>query len=885
MPTINDPLFARQWHFALMGDIRTIWNEYSGAGVTVGVYDDGLQYLHPDLDGNYDGSLHFVYNGETYDPDPILEIPGIDADGHGTSVAGLIAAEAGNGIGGVGVAWGASLTGVNLLSDDRLSSGTDAAYASYRHAASFDIMSNSWGYDPYFYDFLNRSDPTSVGAATEAAFGYATANGRDGLGTVIVKAAGNEAANANGEGINGSRFVVSVAALTSTGAVTSYSNYGTNILVSAGAASVTTDLLGGNGYNTTNSTAGNYASDFGGTSAATPLVSGVVALMMEANETLGWRDVREILATSAALTGSGRGGAAGFEVEGFTSQRGATLGSGDTWNGGGHAISRDYGFGRVDAFAAVRMAEVWSLWHAAPKTSANEATISYSTPGDFNVSAVNGTNKPSLAVTEQMWIDHIDVTVTFAFAPFDPQSGVGVDFTLVAPDGTRFLFGSASDAVVGQNDVLDTSGGFTWTFGVALALGMDTRGTWTLDVEGRGLGGNHGNITDFTLDFYGALPESGGNNVHHITKDFLTITGAGAANWNAGRDRVLTDDNGGTDWINLASIAGAVSLTLGSLGKLLVGGQLWATLTDGAQFENVVTGDGADRVTGSILANEIRGMRGNDVVEGMAGNDTLYGGTGDDRLSGGDDADMLYGDTGNDTLDGGAGNDVIRAGTGRDTVLLGEGNDTYYDDTTSGDDAGDTVLGGEGGDNLIGGVGADSLSGEAGNDNITGGTGQETLSGGAGADYVDGGAGNDSILGGDDGDFLTGGADRDRVFGDAGDDTVSGGSGNDTLNGGSGADIIVGQAGSDLLTGGAGADVFVFAAGFGADVIRDFQDNLDTLRFAPALKGAISTVEDFVAEFATASRGSVIFDFGDGNRLTVMGHITLAALYDDIVFA
>jgi subtilisin family serine protease len=354
--TFSDPRVGQQWHLKLLGDINTIWNEYSGAGVTVGLYDDGLQYDHPDLNDNYDPSLHFSYGGEVYDPYPINLAPGADADGHGTAVAGIIAGEAGNGLGGVGVAWGATLTAVNLLEDPRFHGGTpltdERELAAYRHAASFDIMSNSWGYDAYgFFDFLNRADENSFGSATEDAFGYAVENGRGGLGTLIVKSAGNDAANANGEGINGSRFVIDVAALNAAGHVQSYSNYGTNILVSAGAAAVTTDLLGVNGYNTATGTTGDYASDFGGTSAAAPVVTGVIALMLEANQNLGWRDVREILATSAALTGSVVTGNQDYEVSGTYFQSSAQWNavtrthyqSFDTWNDGGRGYSLDTG--------------------------------------------------------------------------------------------------------------------------------------------------------------------------------------------------------------------------------------------------------------------------------------------------------------------------------------------------------------------------------------------------------------------------------------------------------------------------------------------------------------------------------------------------------------
>jgi Ca2+-binding RTX toxin-like protein len=720
MPTINDPLFASQWHFALMGDIRTIWNEYSGAGVTVGVYDDGVQHDHPDLINNYDGSLHFSNGFGVFDPYPINVFPGIDADGHGTSVSGLIAAEAGNGIGGVGVAWGARVTGVNLLSDPIIANNPDVEIDSYHYARNFDIMSNSWGYDPYFYDFLNRSDPNSIAAITEAAFADPAGNGRGGLGTVIVKAAGNEATNANGEGINGSRYVVSVAALTQTGAVTDYSNYGTNILISAGAASVTTDLTGANGYATTGGAAGNYTNTFSGTSAATPVVSGVVALMLDANENLGWRDVREVLATSAALTGSGLGNAAGFEVEGFTSQ-----GSG-TWNGGGHAISRDYGYGRVDAFAAVRMAEVWGLWTDEAQTSVNEASTSIqATYGFQELEFGSGpTNiETSLTVGDAIEIEHIDITLRLNYYSDFNGRDLYADFFLLAPDNTRFEVLRSFDLVDTENPQ-PISDDITWTFGIAHALGMSSAGVWKIGVEGDPSQSFFGRLLEVTLDFFGSPVAPNNDDVHHITKDFLRITGAATAGWNGGRDRVLTDDNGGVDWINMSAIAGNAELTLQQNGTIRVAGVQWATLTDGRQFEHVVTGDGADRVGGNASANALHGMRGDDVLQGFDGADTLDGGAGNDRLLGGLADDTLTGGKGYNALFGGAGNDMV-----------------------NGVDGSGTLRGEAGNDSITGGGAADRLDGGAGNDTLVGGGGNDLLTGGLGADVFvfNAGSGHDRI--------------------------------------------------------------------------------------------------------------------------------------------
>ena len=85
--------------------------------------------------------------------------------------------------------------------------------------------------------------------------------------------------------------------------------------------------------------------------------------MLEANPELGWRDVQTILAASARHIGA-------ISAPRLVSleTRPWTFNKATTWNGGGYHFSYDYGFGLVDALAAVRLAETWT----AQSTSANE---------------------------------------------------------------------------------------------------------------------------------------------------------------------------------------------------------------------------------------------------------------------------------------------------------------------------------------------------------------------------------------------------------------------------------------------------------------------------------------------------------------------------------
>ena len=192
----------------------------------------------------------------------------------------------------------------------------------------------------------SRRSPRSIGTAVEA--------GRGGLGTTIVKAAGNarlDRYDVNADPWTNDTRQVIVAAVDRDGFVSAYSSYGAAVLVSAFGTPgqvVTTDRIGACRLR-----GRDYTRSFNGTSAATPMVSGVVALMYEAEP--GPRLARRAvdprrLGAPRRLGGRRRARRA----------RSATPGPGTaptTWNGGGQHFSNDYGYGLVDALrggAAVR---------------------------------------------------------------------------------------------------------------------------------------------------------------------------------------------------------------------------------------------------------------------------------------------------------------------------------------------------------------------------------------------------------------------------------------------------------------------------------------------------------------------------------------------------
>ncbi|WP_316233848.1 S8 family serine peptidase, partial [Bradyrhizobium sp. SZCCHNPS2010] len=352
LPT--DTLFDSEW-FLRTASVLPVWNDYTGAGVNVAVFDPSgnVDFSNPDFVYNAGRSIRT--NGS----------PGVDQVGtHATLVAGVIGADR-DGQGAVGVAYGATISSVAIPQD------AAAGLGNLLDWSQFDVVNNSWTFSVPFVDNFLRN-PSYLSAYTNA-----VANGRGGLGTILVFAGGNERAQGRTtEDLNetNSLFGITVGGINATTDLGSlvisgrpFSEAGSSILVSAPANNISSD-----GVVRTN----DYGQQFGattettqGTSFATPIVSGVVALMLQANPKLGYRDVQQILAYSAEKVNDPTPTATD-PYNYWTSNGGAN------WNGTGLHYSQDYGFGEADARAAVRLAETWQ----AQQTYANLVQSAVQTP-------------------------------------------------------------------------------------------------------------------------------------------------------------------------------------------------------------------------------------------------------------------------------------------------------------------------------------------------------------------------------------------------------------------------------------------------------------------------------------------------------------------------
>ena len=452
-------------------------------------------------------------------------------------------------------------------------------------------------------------------------FEAASWSGRAGLGTIILKAAGNERRDvnnevfrdANDETANVSRHAVAVGAILHTGFVTAYSTPGANLLVSAPAGPslpgldqvITTDRVGELGYNPTDPIPSGQPdyTGFNGTSAAAPVVSGVVALMLQANPHLGWRDVQTILAYSARHVGSGIDVAPPTPNPPVSNELNTwKFNNAGDWNGGGLHFSRDYGFGLVDAFAAVRLAETWKVGSPVAQTSSNEQSAT-AVPLPGSTITTGATTIVTFNISDAIRLEDVYLTLGLGFS--DVRQ---LEITLQSPGETESEIWKGGGS---ENKALPAS----WTFASREFFGESAIGTWTLTITNNGPTPS-GTLTP-TLTAYGAADE--GNVTYVYTDEFDEFGFLDERDTLAGTS--------GIDTLNAAAVTGGslIDLVPGSSDTLIAGETVTIELGEGP-IENAIGGDGNDTLIGNTVDNMLFGERGFDRLVGGAGNDTIDGG-------------------------------------------------------------------------------------------------------------------------------------------------------------------------------------------------------------------------------------------------------------------
>lgn len=611
----DDGFATAEWH---LYTTRTVfaWGEATGKGVKVGVFDTGIDATNPDLKPNVRTDLGRDTLTLTTGGAPVT-----DTDNHGTLVAGVIAA-ARDDKGVIGVAYDAQL--VSLYSPGKYGDNLlKEIVNAYQYAKSLDVLNNSWGYGNLlradakwaFYD--NANDPAFAPAFK--ALQELAAEGRNGLGTVVVQSAGNGynyGDDTNLHNFQNSRYIITVGATDHEGSSSYFSTSGASILVAApGGAGhgdyssiITTDRTGEAGLNDIN------AAFADGTSFSAPIVSGIVAMMLEANPKLGYRDVQQILAYSARQTD-------------FTSNEVVANGASD-WNGGGMEFvygAQTTGFGQVDALAAVRLAKTWT---GTPQTVANTVEVIATQSANLAIPDASRTGVSSaINVTSDMVVERVDVGINITH-PFIGDLQV----KLTSPSGTTsYLLQRPADGALsafdsGQQDL-------HFTLDTVLNWGETATGKWTINVADLGAK-DTGVFVDWTLDLIG----------HAATKDNTYIyTDLFSALVRLDPSRgVLNDRDGGNDTINISPLTLSAYLDLsGATVSSINGGKL--AITAGTTVRNAFGGAGDDTIIANVLGGTLHGMDGDDRLTGGAGSDVLDGGEENDILSGGGGTDFaLY---------------------------------------------------------------------------------------------------------------------------------------------------------------------------------------------------------------------------------------------------
>jgi kexin len=458
----GDPLFDKQWYIKADGtptnpsgvssvvgndlnlfDVYRKYMGYNGGNpIIIQIVDSGIDVNHEDLKDNID-LMRSLDNSRQGEP-----IPGGFFKPHGTMLAGIAAARAFNNVGIRGVAPFAKIAGSNWLVDQSLD-GLEAAWLGGYGANEIAVSNNSWGryytIDTFYEDILAKG----------------VKNLRGGKGRVYVFASGNSRAynaDANTQYILNNRFPIVVGALTVENKVAEYSTPGANLWITAygGSASfdtgptIATTYITGESQNTWSEDINkNYTYAMAGSSAAAPMVSGCIALMLEACPKLSWRDVKYILAKSAKKVDS----------------------SSSNWitNSAGFNFNRDYGFGLIDTKKAI------DICKNGYKNLGKEIKVSVATSmGDI---PINGTKELSIGVETNVKIEWVE-----AIVDLDTNNASDYDIYLKSPSGTEVLL-IKSGTKIGASFIPDTNwmkGGFRFSTGAF--LDEDSIGEWRLKI-------------------------------------------------------------------------------------------------------------------------------------------------------------------------------------------------------------------------------------------------------------------------------------------------------------------------------------------------------------------------------------------------------------------
>ena len=470
---INDPLYACQWHLnspeGVGINVEAAWAQgVTGEGVNVAVVDDGMYYTHEDLRDNVDTSLNHDYTGRGSIYTPL--------EHHGTHVSGIIAARD-NDIGVRGVAPRATVYGYNFLAETTVLNQADAM-ARNRDVTA--VSNNSW---------WRRDGPGLAHGSSfwEQAVKAGLASGYDGNGVLYVFIAGNghlEGGDSNLSEVANYYGVTTVCAVNDHDTRSIYSEMGTNLWVCAPSDDRREDYKG----IVTTENSDRYYEEFDGTSAAAPIVAGVAALMRDANPDLTWRDLKLILAATARKNDAGNTG------WGDGARKYGSDSATDRYH-----FNREYGFGVVDAGAAVELAKRWITAPPLRDISVSSGSIARSIPAPGRSGPVTVTESLTMSSNIE-FTEFVEIKADFDHTSFrdmdiEVESPSGAVSRLTVPYDTRHMVDDEGETLYIRLD-----GAFR--FGSARHLGEDPNGEWKLRLTDT-IGPHGGTLRSWSIKVYG----------------------------------------------------------------------------------------------------------------------------------------------------------------------------------------------------------------------------------------------------------------------------------------------------------------------------------------------------------------------------------------------
>ncbi|KAH3827948.1 furin-like protease kpc-1 [Dreissena polymorpha] len=432
---VNDSAWPDMWHaqpdkFPSLGVYNAWLLGYGGMGVHITILDDGVEPDHPDLAANYDAANSYDY---LYEQQYVNHTLG---DFHGTWCAGIVAATK-NSDCVLGMAYEAKFSAVKIFDEFYGLTDFGESLALSHNLARTDVYSNSWG------PVDDGETFEGPGPLAQEALERAVTEGRDGKGAIFTWAAGNGGIydDCGCDGYAGSRYTISVTAVGRDQGASWYSEECSSVFIGAYSGD-SPDLR-----ISTTDTGGACTNRFQGTSASCPMAAGIIALALEANPELTWRDVQHLIAATASTSGLVR---AGWQK-----------------NGAGLRVSHVFGFGLINAEAIVNAAVMWN--NVSPQTQCTSDVILVDRLSANGVEVVS--EHVSRGCDLVQYLEHVEVWISF-YATYRGS----VQFILTSPAGT--------DSRLLRPRRFDVSNGTTdWTFMTVMSWGERPMGVWTLRME------------------------------------------------------------------------------------------------------------------------------------------------------------------------------------------------------------------------------------------------------------------------------------------------------------------------------------------------------------------------------------------------------------------